>query len=132
ATISSIVVDRATAGSTTSSTIFVATNFGVYKSINSGATWDRRLYGTNGTLEFYDLVQDPSNSQALYVGVRFNGIWKTINGGTNWSQLSGGELPTSGVGRVAVAISASSPSTLYAAVEKGGTNGPLGLFQSTN
>src|SRR2546427_11525970 len=40
-----IVVDPATAGSATSSTVFAATSFGLYKSTNSGGNWSQVVAG---------------------------------------------------------------------------------------
>ena len=44
-TIAAILVDAATAGSSTNSTVFAATSIGLYKSTNSGSTWTLALGG---------------------------------------------------------------------------------------
>jgi photosystem II stability/assembly factor-like uncharacterized protein len=107
-TIPTIVVDAATAGSSTNTTVFAATSVGLYKSTNSGSTWTRALMGG-----VTDLVPDPSNSATLYAGVSGSGVYKSTDGGTTWHlQLNSG----SGGDRIRLAISTSSPSTLYAAV----------------
>ena len=144
--ISELVVDRATAGSGSSSTVFAATSFGLYKSTNSGVTWSQLLPAW-----VTDIVQDPSRPAILFAAAGCpiaspvdpcppnslaNGVYKSVDGGATWSQLSGG-FPTLDVGRIQLAIAVSSPSTLYAAVVDafgaGGNDGALlGLFKSTN
>ena len=44
--------------------------------------------------------------------MRGTGVWKSTDSGATWSQLSGGP-PTSGGGRVAIAIAPTNPSRLY-------------------
>ncbi len=140
ARIAKLVLDPGTAGSATSSTVFAATSFGLYKSTNSGAAWSQVLaaYTT-------DLVQHPSDRAVLFAAIGCpttscnpgavpSGVYKSMNGGATWNRVSGG-FPTTNVGRIQLAIAASSPSTLYAAVQDafgagGNDGGLLGLFKS--
>ena len=138
--ISKIVVDPATAGSASSSTVFAATSFGLYKSVNSGGAWSRLL-----SASVTDVLQNPSNGSVLLaaVGCSYtscnpaslaNGVYKSVNGGATWSLVAGG-FPSFDVGRIQLAIAVSSPTTLYAAVQNaygaGGNDGTLlGLFKS--
>src|SRR5438093_2981814 len=140
--ISKIVVDPATAGSASSSTVFAATSFGLYKSVNSGGAWSRLL-----SASVTDVLQNPSNGSVLLaaVGCSYtscnpaslaNGVYKSVNGGATWSLVAGG-FPSFDVGRIQLATAVSSPSTLYAAVQNalgaGGNDGTLlGLFKSTD
>ena len=131
--ISKILVDQATAGSQTSSTVFASTayNFaancnGLFKSTNSGVTWTGVLGGCVS-----DVVQDRSTPSTLYAAVGFNGVYKSVNGGATWQPLPNG-FPTLNVGRIALAIAPSQPSILYAAVHSTSTNGLLGVFKSTD
>src|SRR5207247_8831940 len=78
-TISTIVVDAATAGSPTNTTVFAATSIGLYKSTNSGATWAPALPGS-----VTGLGQDPSNSSTLYAGVSGSGVYESTDGGATW------------------------------------------------
>jgi len=139
ATISRIRVDPLTAGSTTSTTLYVTSDLGVYRSLDSGQSWTPTpLLAGVAT----DLVMDPSNPTVLYasLGNPFadarNGVYKSSNGGASWTKLTGG-FPTGEVGRVNLAISASSPTTLYASVQNdfggSGVDGSLlGIFKTTN
>src|SRR5207249_3263595 len=91
--ISKILVDAATAGSPTASTVFAATtrNFaanclGLLRSSNSGATWAPVLTGC-----VTDVVQDPSTASTLYAAVAYssnNGIYKSTDGGAHWQTRS--------------------------------------------
>jgi len=70
---------------------------GVWKTTDGGATW-APLTDLIANLAVNSLAMDPNNSSILYAGtgegvfnsdaVRGAGIFKTTNGGTNWTQLS--------------------------------------------
>ncbi len=126
ARVSRVVIDPATAGTTTNTTVLVASDFGLYRSTNSGASWTSVLTGTAT-----DLVMDPTNSAVLYAGIFADGVSKSIDGGVTWSALTTG-LPTAGVGRVNLAIAPSAPQTLYAAVHNTSGNGLSGIFKTTD
>ena len=65
----------------------------------------------------------PTNSQILYAALGFpfgvnasNGVYKSINGGVNWTKLAGG-LPASNVmGRIELDIHKANPNIVYVAV----------------
>jgi len=129
-TIASIVIDPAN-----SNIIYVASmgqpfvrdnNRGVYKSTDGGVTWNKMLFVSNEA-GIIDLEIDPSNPQVLYAA-SFNRIrnyaestaygvdskiWKTTDGGTNWTALSSG-LPTGAVSRIGICINPKNPNILYA------------------
>ncbi len=48
------------------------------------------------------LQVDPNNGQVVYYGSRKNGLWRSVDGGAHWAQVSGGGAPdaTSNVMRV--------------------------------
>jgi len=110
---------------------------GVYKTMDGGKTWKKSLYiAPNAGAS--DLSMDLSNPRILYAGIwdhqRFpwkirsggehSGIWKTIDGGDNWTELKKG-LPEE-MGKVAVDVSEANPNRLYANIEA--KNG--GVFRS--
>ena len=99
---------------------------GIYRSDDGGLTWERKLFVSDIT-SAVDLVQHPTNPNILYAamwerlrGLNFrqsfgetSGIWKTIDGGDNWFELTNG-LPTGNdVGRIGIDISRSNPDVLY-------------------
>lgn len=138
AKISRIVIDKTTAGSASTTTIFAASDRGLYRSTNSGDTWTSVLTGV-----VTDLVANPATPSTLdaAVGNAFgntaNGVYRSVDGGLTFTKLSGG-LPTLLVGRIALAISPSNPLRLYAAVQtaidSSGTNGGklLGIWTTVD
>jgi photosystem II stability/assembly factor-like uncharacterized protein len=126
ARISRVIVDIATAGSTTATTVFAAASNGFWISRNSGLTWTQTLAGTitdlqadaKGTTTLYAAVGTPSTNAA-------NGVHKSADGGTTWTRLTG--FPDSDVGRIALATSPNTAGIAYAAVQNGfGGAGPDG------
>lgn len=137
ARISKLLIDPATAGSTTATTVYAATSVGIWRSTTSGATWTRLLDGIAS-----DLVMDPSTPTTLYASIgspaggSANGIYRSADGGTSWTKLAGG-LPTDEVGRIALAIARSAPAILYAAIQDafggaGGSGSLLGIWKTTD
>ena len=102
---------------------------GVYRSRDGGESWEKVLYIDENT-GAVDLVIDPSNPETLYAAMYqrqrrtwgFNGggpgsgIYKTIDGGENWRELTNG-LPEGDKGRIGIAISESNPQILNALVQ---------------
>jgi photosystem II stability/assembly factor-like uncharacterized protein len=122
ATISRLIVDRATAGTTGATKILAATSFGVFRSLNSGGAWTNVLSGVAT-----DLVVDPTTPGTLYAAVggttsqQTTGIYKSLDTGTTWTRLGGGlpSAPVSNVGRTSLALAPSAPQRLYAAIQNG-------------
>jgi len=102
---------------------------GVYKSTDGGRSWDKVLYVDDHT-GVIDMVIDPRNPNTVYAATYqrlrtawgFNGggpgsaIWKSTDGGANWSRMEGG-LPDGDLGRIGIAIAESDPDVLMALVE---------------
>jgi photosystem II stability/assembly factor-like uncharacterized protein len=109
ATIGKIYVDRATAGSSTRTTVFAASSRGLFKSTNSGLSWTLSLEG-----KVDDIVVSPRNASVLYATVASNGIFKSTDKGQTWTKLTGG-LPADNFGRIGVAVARSNSRQLYAA-----------------
>ena len=109
--------------------VFAATSVGLQRSTDFGDTWEQVLT-TDILGTATDVVIDPSDPDQIYAGMRSgsgpSGIWKSTTGGAPGSfvQLTGSgacTLSTIGNGsRVALAISPSNPSVLYAAINHGG------------
>ena len=107
---------------------------GIYKSTNGGRAWTKVKF-VDANTGFNDLVIDPSNPSVLYAASYqrqrntccFNGggpgsaIWKTTNGGTTWTKLTGNGLPPGTYGRIALDLSRSSPNIVMAQIEAGET-----------
>ncbi len=111
---------------------------GVFRSTDGGANWKKVLFKASDpdNVGAVDLAMDPKNSRVLYAalwGTRRppwsvyaptnlpgGGLYKSIDGGDTWKQLSGG-LPTGDfVGRIGIAVSPSNPNRLWAVVDEAG------------
>jgi hypothetical protein len=113
---------------------------GVYRSADGGTTWTNVLSGAPGTGVFFD----PTNGNIAYAalgdifGNASNGVYKSIDGGATWARADASgtkKLPTTNVGRIALAIAPSSTSTLFAGIQdtSSSTFGSLlGMFESTD
>ena len=128
--IARIVIDVASAGSTSSTILLVASQTGLWKSDNSGATWALALAGT-----ITDLIADPTTAGTYTAAIgavgggTSNGIYRTTDFGANWTKLSGG-LPTTSVGRVNLGMSASAPNIIYASVQATSSTTLLGIWKT--
>ncbi len=116
---------------------------GLYKSIDGGATWASILFLSTQT-GVIDLFMDPFDPNTIYASgwdrIRNNQestasgnggrIHKTTDGGTTWTQLSGG-LPQYSVSRIGLSVSQKTPGTLFACVVDS-TYNLDGVYKSTN
>ncbi len=108
---------------------------GIYRTLDGGAKWEQVLVADlpadDTYAGFVDLVLDPANPDALYAAAwersrrpwdfvesgAASGIWKSTNGGDDWTKLSGGFPQGDHVGRIGLAVSASQPGTIYASLD---------------
>ena len=103
---------------------------GVFRSSDGGKSWQQVLKGGDWT-GVIDLVFKPGDTKTLYAaawerkrrpwdfteGGKGSGIYKSTDGGDNWSRLEGGLPAGEYVGRIGLAVSAASPDTLYASID---------------
>jgi photosystem II stability/assembly factor-like uncharacterized protein len=92
---------------------------GVYRSANGGATWTKVL-GKNDDTGAIDLCADPGNAQVIYASLwqvrrppwsvyapisgPGSGLYKSMDGGVTWRQITGHGFPSDGVGRIGIAV----------------------------
>jgi photosystem II stability/assembly factor-like uncharacterized protein len=92
---------------------------GVYRSADGGATW-KKVLGKNDDTGAIDLCFDPANSQILYASLwqtrrppwsvyaptsgPGSGLYKSMDGGISWRQITGHGFPNEGVGRIGIAV----------------------------
>jgi photosystem II stability/assembly factor-like uncharacterized protein len=112
-----------TADPSNSNVIYAATQVsGVYKSTDSGMTWNQ----SNGALtpwatpagNFIDvrsIVVDPSSPQTLYIGTLGRGVYRSTDGAITWTNIL---APSEAIG--CLLLIGGSPSALYACVHGGG------------
>ncbi len=104
---------------------------GVYRSKDGGKTWERILF-VNNQVGAVDLNIDPSNPRILYAstwrfrrtgysfssGGQGSGLWKSIDGGDNWTDLSKNEgFPKDTLGIIGVSVSPVNSDKVYAMIE---------------
>jgi photosystem II stability/assembly factor-like uncharacterized protein len=114
---------------------------GLYRSLDGGATWTRVL-AVNDSTGASDVVFNPIHPDTVYAAtwerVRRStyrraygpgtGVWRSIDRGLNWTRLTNGlPAPSDNVGRIALALCAASPRTVYAQITTGATGGYTGL-----
>jgi photosystem II stability/assembly factor-like uncharacterized protein len=115
---------------------------GVFKSTDGGATWKQVL--TRGPKAgAVDLSMDPNNPNVIYAafwevyrtpyslesGGPGSGLWKSVDGGETWTDLSTKPgMPKGIMGRVGVAVSPANPQRVYALIEAN----EGGAFRSDN
>jgi photosystem II stability/assembly factor-like uncharacterized protein len=119
---------------------------GVFKTTDGGKTWQKILY-VNDDTGAISMAMDPSNPQVVYAamwqmsrrhwtfssGGPGSGIYKTTDGGANWTNISHSPgLPTGIFGRVGIAVAPSSPNVVYALIQADYKGQAGGLFRSDN
>lgn len=122
-----------------------SSNRGVYKTTNGGDSWQQVLLVSDST-GVVDMSIHPSNGNIVYAaswerirrpnrrqyGGITSGIYRTIDGGNNWTELTTG-LPSiaSQKGRISIDISQSNPNVLY--TRYADSNGNIqGVYKTVN
>ncbi len=114
---------------------------GIYKTTDGGKTWNRVLNVSDNT-GFNEVHIDPNHTNIIYAtahqrrrhewtyisGGPESAIYKSTDAGATWNKLSGG-LPTTEMGRIALAISPVNTDIVYAIIEA--TEGK-GFYKSTD
>ncbi|HUX67541.1 MAG TPA: hypothetical protein VMV31_08625 [Terriglobales bacterium] len=102
---------------------------GIFRTTDGGRTWQKVLYKNDKT-GGVDVAFDPNNTQTLYAGLyQFlrlpwradsggpgSGLYKSTDGGSTWTQLTGHGLPAGVWGKIGVAVAADS-TRVYALIE---------------
>ena len=104
---------------------------GVFRSRDGGRSWQKVLF-KNADVGAVEVVIDPTNPNVVYAGLwntrrppwytyaptngSGGGIFKSTDGGDNWTQLTRG-LPAEGIGRTGIAVAPSNSRRVYAVVD---------------
>src|SRR5260370_705336 len=125
---------------TNSQILLCTSTTGVWRSADAGATWTSVLAGANGI----SLAVDPTNGDSIYVslgaalGNAKNGVYHSTDAGLTWEHVIGtgsASLPTANLGRIAIALAASDPATLYVQIQNSLTASfgtLLGIYKTTD
>jgi len=116
---------------------------GVFRSTDGGQSWQKVLYKDENT-GAVDLAVDPDNSQTVFatlwrtrrppwstyapLGGPGSGLYKSTDGGSTWTAISGHGLPSGELGRIGVAVAAGTHSQRVYAVVDARKDG--GLYRS--
>jgi photosystem II stability/assembly factor-like uncharacterized protein len=90
----------------------------IIKSTDAGNSWS---LATLTGVTVRSIKVDPQNPSTVYVATYQGGIFKSVDGGSNWTPVNEG---LTSLGVLSLSIDPAHPSTLYA--------GSYGLFKSTN
>jgi uncharacterized protein (TIGR03437 family) len=124
---------------TKSSVVVCASTRGIWQSSDAGNTWTLTLPGAAGI----SVAFDPSNGDSVWAtlgsigGNVRNGVYHSTDAGLTWAASNGtgnGALPSTGMGRIELALAPSSPATMYIQV---GPSTPIsgtlfGVYKTTD
>lgn len=106
---------------------------GLYKTTDGGESWEKVLdKGPESGVN--DMVMDPRDPDVIYAttwqrtrlkwndprthkNYKNNGVWKTIDGGKKWTQLTTGLPESKFMGRTGIDLARSNPDVVYAFVD---------------
>jgi len=122
------------------STIYVAAaSGGIYKTINNGSSWEH-IFKDSPIISIGDIALDPNNSQVLYAGTGEanassysflgNGMWKSIDGGSNWEHI--GLESSAYVGRIIIDYNNSDRVFVAACGTLFSSNSQRGVYRTLN
>jgi hypothetical protein len=132
-------IDSLAISKTAPNTIYASAGGDVFVTTNGGTSWTKidPVASPSASLEFTSIAIDPTNSLIAYIVAASFGditggahVWKTTNGGTNWTSISGtgnGALPNLPVW--SIALDPEGPGTSDDILYIGTDNG---VYRSTN
>jgi PKD repeat protein len=99
----------------------------LFKSTNQGTNWSQigTMPGTGAIVEF---AVAPSNTQIIYV-IKSNAVYKTINGGTSWTTVTG-TLPVGSAALTSIIVENDDPNSVWVSFSGYSTGNKV--FQSTD
>jgi hypothetical protein len=105
--------------------LFAACTNGLFRSTNAAADWTQVL---SGQIRDIEINQSDFN---IFYAVSNTAFYKSTDGGATFS-ASGSGLPTTGVGRFAIAVTRAGANYVYALAANSTDYGLLGVYRSTD
>jgi len=120
---------------------------GIYKTTDGGDSWELVNF-VSDKAGFVDVAIHPKNPDILFAsswervrgpyflqsGGPGSALWKSTDGGEEWSKVEGNGIPETELGRISVAFAPSYPQVMYLMVEaqtpEGEDERPSGLYRS--
>ena len=108
---------------------------GMFTTTDGGVTWQRENFVSPQGYFCHAIVFHPQKQGVIFAGIfergMQSGIWRTLDGGANWTHLNTG-LPSPDLfRRASLAVAPSKPDTIYA-LASNANEGVLGVFVSKN
>ena len=107
--------------------VLAATSAGIYRTNNAGVTWNVVKTGSYKDIEYKTTVGDTTNVFAVTAST----FVRSVNGGNTFTTTASG-LPTTGVNRMALSVTAADPNYIYILCSKSSDNGFGGVYRSVD
>ncbi|MBL7942330.1 MAG: hypothetical protein JNM00_06175, partial [Flavobacteriales bacterium] len=120
------VINRLLIHPTNTQIVIAATSDGIYRTTNGGTTWTQELAGS-----YKDLKFKPGTPATVYATGNADDFFRSTDTGDNWTQITTG-LPTSGVSRMSLAVSAANANYVYILAGNNSDYGLFGVYRSTD
>ena len=118
----STVIHKLVLDPTNPTILFAATNNGIYRSTNSGAS-----FTSVSAINCWDLKFNPGNPTIVYAaGTSF---YRSTNSGTSFTGISSG---ITGSNRITIAVTPTNPTNVYLLASRSSDSQFLGVFASTD
>lgn len=129
--VQALEVDPQDANTVYAGTIFTG---GMYKTVDGGMNWDTINNGLPFQHDVWELAIDPVDPNTIYagvfccIGIGANGVYKSTDGGLNWSPMNTGLTDLS---ITELIVDPTNPAVLYASSTSPFGN-TVGVFKTTN
>ena len=91
--------------------LFVATNTGIFKTTNGGASWANVLLQGYINNNVYDIEFMPNNPQIMYAGVDGGKFYRSTDGGITWAKLF--DSPDTYASRMSISVTPANPAAVF-------------------